>query len=312
MSMPHAIPVTVIGGYLGAGKTTLLNALLADPGGRRLGVIVNDFGELAIDVERLRAAAGDGGERDLVSLPNGCVCCTLGADLQGALRSLAERTVPPDQIVVEVSGVADPAATAAWGTVPPFAPGGVIVLADASAVRRHAANRYVGGEVSRQLAGADLVLLTKRDLVGDDERRAVEGWLGTVAPSVPLVQAVAGDVPADVVLGLRPAVVRHDEAPGGDAHDERYASWSWSAGQPLDLHAVERFVAELPAGVLRLKGQVAISDGSVVGVDVVGARRSVTAATGGPSSESHLVAIGLRDLLDPDVLDAHAGVMHGR
>ena len=82
------IPLTVVGGYLGAGKTTLVNALLRDPGGRRLGVVVNDFGTLAIDAERLAGAEGAG----LVSLPNGCVCCTLGADLQGALR-LAKRVL---------------------------------------------------------------------------------------------------------------------------------------------------------------------------------------------------------------------------
>ena len=92
------IPITVLGGYLGAGKTTLLNRLLADSGDRRIGVIVNDFGALAIDVELLGGPDRDG----VVSLPNGCVCCTLGTDLFVALRTLADRVAPPDHVVIEV------------------------------------------------------------------------------------------------------------------------------------------------------------------------------------------------------------------
>ena len=93
----------MIGGYLGAGKTTLLNRLLHDPGGRRLGVIVNDFGSIGIDAELLASASDSG----VVNLPNGCVCCSLGGDLFETLSALRDADVPPDHIVIEASGVAD-------------------------------------------------------------------------------------------------------------------------------------------------------------------------------------------------------------
>ena len=134
------IPLTVLGGYLGAGKTTVLNRLLTNPGGRRIGVVVNDFGSVGIDAEWLARTHDDG----VVNLPNGCACCTLGDDLHQALGRLA---ADPglDHVMVEVSGVADPAAVAAWSTVEPFEPGGVIVLAAADSIRALATDRYVGG-----------------------------------------------------------------------------------------------------------------------------------------------------------------------
>ncbi len=279
------VPLTVLGGYLGAGKTTLLNRLLRGPEGRRLGVIVNDFGTLAIDAELL-AGAGAG---DVVSLPNGCVCCTLGADLYEALTAMMDTPAPPDHVVIEASGVADPAVAAAWGTVPPFQPGGVLVLAAADAVRATAQDRYVGGEVVRQLAGADMILVTRSDLCADGELRLVDEWLEERFPGVPRLAVTGGDVPVDVVLGARPDRVP-DRVPGAvHALGDLYVGQEWSSLEPVPADSLDRFLAELPAGVIRAKGLIAFVDGTGVDVQVVG--RTVHTTARPAPARSQLVVI---------------------
>ncbi|MBU3751789.1 MAG: GTP-binding protein, partial [Mycobacterium sp.] len=102
--MRPPIPVTVIGGYLGSGKTTLLNQALRQSGGQRITVLVNDFGTINIDGDLI--AADDG---DTITLTNGCVCCMIGSDLMTALWSVRDREDPPDHVIIEASGIADPA-----------------------------------------------------------------------------------------------------------------------------------------------------------------------------------------------------------
>jgi G3E family GTPase len=284
------IPLTVVGGYLGSGKTTLLNHLLRHPDGRRIGVIVNDFGSLAIDASLLADAAVDG----LISLPNGCVCCTVGAGLHEALDALANADEPPTHIVIEVSGVADPVAAAAWSTVPPFEPGGVIVLADATSVVERARDRWIGAEVVRQIVGADLVLVTKADLCTDSELTAVESWIAATSGGAPSIRVVDGQVPAEVILGVRAGDLPSKTADFGGAslHGDRYQSWSWTSGVPVERDVLDRFVAALPTEVLRVKGRVQLDDGSWVLVQVVG--RSVDLVPTAPADVSELVAIAIR------------------
>jgi G3E family GTPase len=292
-------PITVIGGYLGAGKTTLVNHLLRHPGGRRLGVIVNDFGTLAIDADLLAEAAADGADAGVIGLPNGCVCCTVGAGLHEALGALLDRSRPPDHIVIEVSGVADPAVAAGWATVPPFEPGGVVVLAAADSVRRQARDRFVGGEVLRQLAGADLIVLTKTDLCGAGELDDMGRWLDEASGGAPMVSVVDGDAPVDLVLGVRPAGERDTVI--DERHTDRYVTWTWSPGVAVGRQTLDRLLAGLPAGVLRMKGSVLLTDGTAVVVDVVGRRaeRRVTEM----ATRTQLVAIGVRGVLEPSDLD---------
>ena len=156
--------MSVIGGFLGAGKTTLLNRVLAGRHGVRYAVLVNDFGELNVDGDLVAAHGGD-----TITFANGCVCCTMGGDLVGALDRLLDGDRPPDQILVEASGVADPSAIADVATLHPgLARDLVVVLADAETVRARHADERLRDTVDRQLAAADLIVLNKCDRVTDE------------------------------------------------------------------------------------------------------------------------------------------------
>ena len=160
-----AVPTTILGGYLGAGKTTLVNGLLRRAGGRRLAVLVNEFGELPIDEDLI-----EGREGNLLAISGGCVCCSYGSDLVAALLDLVARRPLPDHVVVETSGVALPGAVArSIGLVAELALDGVVVLADAETIVARASDRYLADTIARQVDAADLLVLTKLDLLDPAE-----------------------------------------------------------------------------------------------------------------------------------------------
>jgi G3E family GTPase len=278
------LPATVISGYLGAGKTTLINRLLAEDHGLRLMVIVNDFGAINIDAA-LIDAKGD----DSIALTNGCVCCTMGADLAAALDAALSRDPRPDHLIIEASGIADPAAIAnALIAEPGLGYGGIITLVDADNIEALLADPLVAPQVTQQITAADLVLLTKTDAPDSALTDRIVAF-GARAPS-PIGQAPLGDLLLDVLPLPRGRSVAPHPA---------YAHWQHDSGEVIDRARLGDMLAHRPAGLYRLKGFVQTEDGSyelhVVGRHVQ-ARRVKAART-------TLVALGPADRVSREEIE---------
>ncbi|THF67279.1 GTP-binding protein [Pseudothauera nasutitermitis] len=304
--MASPCPVTILGGYLGAGKTTLINRLLRQADRRRLAIIVNDFGEIAIDADLIEART-----RDTISIAGGCVCCAFGNDLLDTLRTLRDAAEPFDHVLIETSGVALPRNLLATVSLAPgFQVAGIVVLADADGIRRLAGDAYVGDTVRAQLDAADLVLLSKCDLPGAEALDEVEQWLGARVRA-PILRTSAGDVPPEVLLGEHERA--SDPAPRQGAWrpfahaDARYGSAALQIDGPLDAQRLGAALAQLPVALLRAKGLVADASGALHAVQVVGRRWNTAPAPAHARGGGRLVAIWAGSGTDRDTLLAAIG-----
>jgi G3E family GTPase len=256
--MTAKLPFTVIGGYLGAGKTTLLNHLLTHAGGMRTAVLINDFGSVNIDASLI--ANHDG---ETVELANGCICCSLVNGFAVAVGRIRKRAADLDHIVIEASGVADPAKIARYGQMYQLPLDGILVVADAEQVKTQASNKYVGDTVLRQFSQADLVVVNKTDLVSKEELADLRAWLHQVSRGSPLIETVRSAAPLEVLLGTR-RVRSHPaaETPGRNRpdHVNAYATWTIDRTVPVSRRSIGRLAAGLGKNVYRAKGFVHLKD----------------------------------------------------
>lgn len=269
--MSTRLPVTLLGGYLGAGKTTILNRLLAATD-RRLVVLVNDVG--AIEVDAALVADHDG---QTFTLTNGCVCCSIADGLGPTLervRLLVDQPHPPEQMVIEMSGIAEPARVAPWATTTGFRLDGIVVAADADQIVELAGRPFVGATIRTQLAAADLILLTKLDLV-DDGCAAARAFVAEVGGSpVHDARAVGPDVVFGSIFNSFFGVGGDEPPEGVEPTGHHVVSTLATAG--LDRAGLESLVDRLPEHVVRAKGLVHCVDvGPPIEVHVVGRRRQL-------------------------------------
>ncbi len=253
-SGPDRLPLTVIGGSLGAGKTTLLNGILAEPDGQRIAVLVNDFGDIDIDGRLLASAAGD-----VLTLANGCICCSMVdgfAESLETVRGFADRI---DRVVVEVSGVGEPRKVARWAHLPGFTPDGVVVLVDPLSVRDRAADRYVGETVVSQVAGADLVVVSRSDVADEEDLAGTEAWLSGMTDATVL----RTPVPTAVLLGPSPRNLpaeTAEDAPASTTPPHDHVSISRHLDGPIARTSIDTWIRARPGGVVRAKGLVRVDD----------------------------------------------------
>ncbi len=327
---PPRVPVTVLTGFLGAGKTTLIRALLERSDGRRIAVIVNEFGDIGFDGALIEDCATEACRPgDIVELTNGCICCTVADDFIPTLDALLGRDPPPDAIVIETSGLALPQPLLRafdWPGVRGRATvDGVVTAVDALALDEgrialhdpSAAPAASPGlaplhddpveEVfDDQLACADLVVLTKSDLVAPERLDEIEASLRSeLRPGVRIVRSRQADLLPAVLIGLSAAA--EDDQPARAGHH--------GAGEEHDHDDFDTFVAAPPAwpdlatagaavraalacpGVLRVKGFAAIAGKPApLTVQAVGDRVELAFARPGSRAGQGLVVIGLKDM----------------
>ncbi|MFL5075898.1 MAG: CobW family GTP-binding protein [Microvirga sp.] len=195
--MPEKIPVTVLTGYLGAGKTTLLNRILTEPHGKRYAVIVNEFGEIGIDNDLVVGA-----DEEVFEMNNGCICCTVRGDLIRIMDGLMKRKGKFDAIIVETTGLADPAPVAQTFFVDQDVSDAakldaVVTVADAKWLTDRLKD---APEAKNQIAFADVIILNKIDLVSPDELATVEDRIRAINPYARIHRAKNCQVPIAEVL----------------------------------------------------------------------------------------------------------------
>jgi G3E family GTPase len=283
------IPLSVIGGFLGAGKTTLVNHLLR-AATRRYGVLVNDFGAVNVDAALI---AGQSGQT--MALTNGCVCCSLGEDFGAAVASLAARDPAPEHIIVEASGVSDPWRIAQLALIEPgFELMPLVVMVDATAIAGQLADPWTGDTVRRQLAFAELVVLTKHDLAADPgQARAI---VAELRPQARLITAHHGDVPQAALTFAPPPRPRPSRFQADIPH--LFPTWRWPCPMPLDRDRLRAVLGDLPPAVLRVKGLCLLGENGEPHVLQYAAERWAFSATAAKLAPE-LVIIGTPELTDP-------------
>lgn len=286
------IPVTIITGFLGSGKTTLIRHLMSNPNGRRLAVLVNEFGSEGVDGEILKSCAdANCPEDNIVELANGCICCTVADEFIPTMQGLLARKVQPDHILIETSGLALPKPLLKafdWPQIKSrITVDGVIALADAEAVAagrfapnpaavdaQRAADASLDHETplsevfEDQIACADIVLLTKADLAGEAGIAAAKRVIAAEAPRpLPMLAVTDGAIDPRLILGLNAAAEddlaarpSHHDGEGDHEHDD-FASVVVELPEVTDIDALVRAIGRLAReqNVLRAKGYLAVA-----------------------------------------------------
>lgn len=269
MNSTDKIPVTVLTGYLGAGKTTLLNRILTEDHGKRYAVIVNEFGDISIDNELVVDA-----DEEVFEMNNGCICCTVRGDLIRIIESLMRRRDRFDAILVETTGLADPAPVAQTFFVDEEVQSktrldAIVTVVDAKHLLDEIDHAH---EAQEQLAFADIILLNKIDLVSAQALAEIAARIRRINPTAVIRHSERCQVPLDEVVGrnafdldrvleLEPGFLDHFH---DHQHDDHVTSFSLVSEEPLSQDRffpwIQSVAAKHGPDLLRMKGIIAFEE----------------------------------------------------
>ncbi|AHD00029.1 cobalamin biosynthesis protein CobW [Leisingera methylohalidivorans] len=343
MSDLNKIPVTVITGFLGAGKTTLIRHLMQNPQGKRLAVVVNEFGTAGVDGDILKSCADENcPAENIMELANGCICCTVADDFIPTIEQLMALPEQPDHIVIETSGLALPKPLLKafdWPAIRSrITVDGVIALADAEAVAKGQfapdldavqAQREADDSIDHetplsevfedQISCADIVLLSKADLAGDAGVEKARAVIEAEAPrKLPILPMSEGVIDPRIILGLGAAAEddldarpSHHDGHHDHEHDD-FESIVVEMGEVSDPEALQNAIVKLARerNILRVKGYVAVEGKPMrMLVQAVGERlrAQYDQPWGAQPRKTALVVIAEHDNIDEQAIRAELG-----
>lgn len=245
-----AIPTTVLAGFLGSGKTTLVNHLLRNAGGRRILVLVNDFGSISIDTDLIESEDGT-----TLTLANGCACCSMGADLYEAFNQVLDFSPPPDQLIIEASGVAEPRRIANFAKAEPdLSLNAIVTLIDGVNFKSSYEDPRLADVMVEQVRAANMLFINKQDMLNGQQRADLNVILTDLNSSALQMETINSAVSPDLIFAdfwqeKIPEIDEHSHA-----HGDMFESWSYSTDLSFSGEALKDMLSTASSDLYRFKG----------------------------------------------------------
>ena len=252
------IPIILIAGYLGSGKTTYLNRLLSEANGRKLAVLVNDFGAINIDANLI-----EGSVDDVVALQNGCICCSMAAGMQSAILKVLKREEKPEAIVIEASGVANPGEIIkilSDDAMRPYAPLELVIsMLDCQNIATYKPREL--GLIREQLRYSGIVMLTKMDKASAEDIACAKKLLQESNPGAVIIEDYQKILNLDLLLGTKKVTPRPNNSPQENTRaNDLFKSWNYSPVESMSEAEFQKVLNDLPPNTVRGKGFLYLKD----------------------------------------------------